>query len=168
MFQILAREIRLNAGRTVGVKPITMLLKDFVQSPENNGAGKRVRSKWIGNKRAGKRVGKSARKGSRKSPRLLFYFSNRWLRLFRCPVLDHDSRIGQVAHDRAVLLDFDATAGQETALPLSEDDYLGGGNFAIDARVLPDSQPVLAQRDRPVHVTLHLKILGAGNLSLNR
>jgi len=83
MFQILAREVRLNAVRTVRVKPITMLLEISFNPRKTMGLASGFAASGLASGSA-KRVGKSAGKGSRKSPHLFFYFSNRWLRLFRC------------------------------------------------------------------------------------
>jgi len=60
-------------------------------------------------------------------------------------VFNTDSRGGQIANDRAMILDFDAVAGQEIASHIAEDDHFGGANGAVDVSVLSDGEPVVAQ-----------------------
>src|SRR2546426_2643272 len=79
-------------------------------------------------------------------------------------ILDADPRGGNVAGDRAVLLDVHPAAGVHVAHYLAGDDHFARVNFGIELGGGADDQFMAAQRDRAIHLPVNLQIFIASDL----
>ena len=71
-------------------------------------------------------------------------------------VLNHNSRRGQIAVQRARLADVDAVSGLDVACDLAFDDDSFGENVGIDVAVRADRQTVVLQPNRSFDLAVNV------------
>src|SRR6267378_3552823 len=82
-------------------------------------------------------------------------------------VFDHDARGGQVANDRAILLDFDAVLGAKIALHVPVDHHFAGNDVGGHLRGGANGQLPLVELDQSFDRAVDLQIFVARNFAFH-